>query len=71
LFPNVKEASDKLGFGSVDDFSAALLEEANVAVVPGSGFGASDYIRLSYATSLDLLEKAIDRINEFVSSRLK
>jgi aspartate aminotransferase len=71
LFPNVKEASDKLGYGSVDDFSAALLEEAKVAVVPGSGFGASDYIRLSYATSLELLEKAIDRINEFVCSGIK
>jgi aspartate aminotransferase len=55
----------------VDDFSAALLEEAKVAVVPGSGFGASDYIRLSYATSLELLEKAIERINDFVSCRLK
>ncbi|MED1205027.1 pyridoxal phosphate-dependent aminotransferase [Heyndrickxia acidicola] len=69
LFPNVKEAAVTLGYDSVDDFSAALLEEAKVAVVPGSGFGASDYIRLSYATSLELLEKAIDRMAVFVSGR--
>ena len=37
-----------------------LLDEANVAVIPGSGFGSPDNIRLSYATSLDLLEEAVD-----------
>jgi aspartate aminotransferase len=41
-----------------------------VAVVPGSGFGAPDNIRLSYATSLDLLEKAVERIHEFVNKKL-
>ena len=44
----------------------ALLEEALVAVVPGSGFGAPDNIRLSYATSLDLVGKAVERIHSFV-----
>ena len=39
------------------NLSTALLEEAKVAVIPGSGFGAPENIRLSYATSLDLLEK--------------
>lgn len=39
-----------------------LLEEAKVACVPGAGFGTYEHIRLSYATSLDLLEKALDRV---------
>ena len=50
----------------MDDFSAALLTQANVAVIPGSGFGSPDTIRLSYATSIDLLEEAIRRIRAFV-----
>ncbi|MCM3453475.1 pyridoxal phosphate-dependent aminotransferase [Heyndrickxia oleronia] len=71
LFPNVIEAAKLTGFDSVDQFAEALLEEANVAVIPGSGFGAQDYIRLSYATSLELLEKAIERIQQFVKSKMK
>ncbi|RLQ95241.1 pyridoxal phosphate-dependent aminotransferase [Falsibacillus albus] len=70
LFPNVKEAAMKTGFSDVDEFAKALLEEANVAVIPGSGFGSPDNIRLSYATSLDLLESAVNRIDEFVQSKL-
>ena len=41
-----------------------LLKEARVAVVPGDAFGADDYIRLSYATSMTNLEKSMDRIVE-------
>ncbi|MGE8204300.1 pyridoxal phosphate-dependent aminotransferase [Heyndrickxia sp. NPDC080065] len=70
LFPNVKEAAQMTGFSSVDEFATALLEEANVAVIPGAGFGAPDYIRLSYATSLDLLEEAIKRINQYINNKL-
>ncbi|MFB4163382.1 pyridoxal phosphate-dependent aminotransferase [Alteribacillus sp. JSM 102045] len=66
LFPNVKEAAVKGGFSSVDEWVKALLEDEKVAVVPGSGFGSPDNIRLSYATSLDLLEKALERIEQFV-----
>ena len=54
---------------SVDDFAEALLTEANVAVIPGSGFGAPATIRLSYATSLELLEEAVRRIETFVKSK--
>lgn len=69
LFPNVKEAARNCGYQSVDDFAQALLQEAHVAVVPGSGFGAPDFIRLSYATSLELLEEAAERIHAFVVER--
>lgn len=48
------------------DFARVLLEEEKVAVIPGSGFGLDDYIRLSYATSMDIIEKGIDRIETFL-----
>lgn len=69
LLPDVSEAAQKTGYASVDEFVAALLTEANVAVVPGSGFGAPTTIRLSYATSLDLLEAAVQRMHDFVESK--
>ena len=55
----------------MDDFAAALLTKANVAVIPGSGFGSPDTIRLSYATSIELLEEAIRRIHTFVEAKWK
>lgn len=71
LFPNVKEATTKMGYSTVDEFAQALLEEALVAVVPGSGFGAPNNIRLSYATSLENLETAVERIHQFVEKKIK
>ena len=55
----------------MDDFAEALLTEANVAVIPGSGFGSPDTIRLSYATSIELIEEAIRRIHAFVEENWK
>jgi aspartate aminotransferase len=69
LYPNVKKAAEITGYQNVDDFVEALLVDAKVAVIPGSGFGTPDNIRLSYATSLELLEKAVDRIHQFVASK--
>lgn len=69
LLPDVSQAAEKTGYESVDAFAKALLEEANVAVIPGSGFGADATIRLSYATSLELLEEAVRRIDTFVKSK--
>ncbi|ENA1574373.1 pyridoxal phosphate-dependent aminotransferase [Listeria monocytogenes] len=66
FFIEVKEAAHKKGFQDVDAFVAALLEEAKVAVIPGSGFGMPDYIRLSYATNPDLFQEAINRIKSFM-----
>jgi aspartate aminotransferase len=69
LLPDVSEAATKTGYTSVDEFASALLTEANVAVIPGSGFGAPATVRLSYATSLELLEEAVKRIDAFVKSK--
>ncbi|SER12472.1 aspartate aminotransferase [Gracilibacillus ureilyticus] len=68
LFPNVKEAVKMNGFNSVDEWVSALLEEEKVALVPGSGFGAPDNVRLSYAISLEQLEEAANRIKRFVET---
>ncbi|NLP49226.1 pyridoxal phosphate-dependent aminotransferase [Bacillus sp. RO1] len=67
LFPKAIEAAKMAGFDDVDSFVKALLEEEKVALVPGSGFGADDYVRLSYATSLDLLESAVERIASYMA----
>jgi aspartate aminotransferase len=63
LFPNIS----KLGLKSMD-FCAKLLESEKVAAVPGIAFGADDYIRISYATSMANLEKGLDRIEKFAKS---
>ena len=47
------------------DFAAVLLEKANVAVIPGIAFGVDDYIRLSYATSMQNIEEGLRRIHDF------
>lgn len=68
IFPNVKTAAVKGGFSTVDAWVEALLEEEKVALVPGSGFGAPENVRLSYATSMENLEKAVERIARFVDN---
>ncbi|MBU8907286.1 pyridoxal phosphate-dependent aminotransferase [Desertibacillus haloalkaliphilus] len=71
LFPNVTEAVKMNGYDHVDDWVKDLLEEEKVALVPGSGFGAPENVRLSYATSLELIQEALTRIERFVKSKTK
>lgn len=71
LFPNVKEAVALAGYNTVDEWATALLEEQKVALVPGTGFGAPNNVRLSYATSLEQLEKALERIQMFMENKIK
>ncbi|MGA2051939.1 MAG: pyridoxal phosphate-dependent aminotransferase [Opitutales bacterium] len=60
LFPNVRA----LGLNSTE-FSARLLEEELVAVVPGVAFGADEYVRFSYATADEVIEKGLERLGRF------
>lgn len=63
LFPNVSS------FGLKDsDFCAQLLEKEKVAAVPGSAFGAEGYLRLSYATSDQILQKGVERLARFCAA---
>jgi len=61
LFPNISGTGLKSA-----DFCAKLLEQQKVAAVPGVAFGADDYLRISYATSLANIEKGLDRMDQFV-----
>jgi aspartate aminotransferase len=67
-FPNVSgifgRKKEKGEIASSSDLALYLLEEAGVAVVQGSAFGDDDYIRLSYATSLDEIKRGVERIRE-------
>ncbi len=50
-----------------DDFAVALLEKALVAVVPCSGFGMKNFVRWSYAASMENIQKGLDRLEKFVT----
>ncbi|MGF1673727.1 MAG: pyridoxal phosphate-dependent aminotransferase [Rivularia sp. (in: cyanobacteria)] len=63
LFPDIS----KTGLKSLE-FCNALLEEHQVAVIPGVAFGADNNIRLSYATDMATIEKGMDRLEKFVKS---
>ncbi len=49
------------------DFCTALLEQAHVALVTGDAFGAPGYVRLSFATSIDIIKTGLDRIEAFLA----
>jgi aspartate aminotransferase len=55
-----------LKINSAMDFTQACLEQAGVAVVPGEAFGSNEYIRLSYASSMQEIDKGLDRIEKLV-----
>ena len=73
VFPNCKALlgkKDKLGkkLENDTDFVQSLLENNNIAVVQGSAFGLDGFFRISYATSMSNLEKAMQRLKEFCDS---
>jgi aspartate aminotransferase len=70
VFPNCAQTYGKSYQGHAinnsDDFATLLLEQAKIALVPGSGFGAPNNFRISYATSRENLAKAMDRLEAFM-----
>ena len=70
VFPNISKlygrAMNNKIISSSSDFTFYLLEHAKVALVHGSAFGDDNYVRLSYATSIDEIKKGINRIKESV-----
>jgi len=72
VFPNVSGLIGRSFRGKVikDSFTlvTVLLENARIATVPGSAFGKENFLRLSYATSLDNIIKGLDRLEEFVDN---
>ena len=69
-FPNVKELLKMGNFKDDWDLADFLLDEAKIAVVPGSAFGYPGYLRLSYATSMENIEEGLRRFKEAVERRL-
>jgi aspartate aminotransferase len=63
LFPNISQ----LGLSSIK-FAEMLLEQQQVAIIPGIAFGVDTNVRLSYATDIDTIKKGCDRISKFVQS---
>jgi aspartate aminotransferase len=64
LLPSVQGVMDRLDINTDIEFSEFLIEKAKVAVVPGSAFGAPGYVRVSFATSMEYLEKAMERLHK-------
>jgi aspartate aminotransferase len=65
-FPNVSGTFSKLGVTGSLDFSARILEEAHVAVVPGIAFGSDANVRMSFASSMENIDKGLDRVAKFL-----
>lgn len=68
-FPNVSGAFEALGVKDSLSFSSVVLEKAKVAVVPGSAFGCDKNVRLSFATSMENIQKGLDRMEELLGKK--
>lgn len=68
LFPNVEVAMAKNGFATDFELAEFILEKAFVAVVPGTAFGAKNFLRISTALSLEQLSEATQRIKKLFKS---
>ncbi|MFA7388680.1 MAG: aminotransferase class I/II-fold pyridoxal phosphate-dependent enzyme, partial [Thiohalobacteraceae bacterium] len=67
-FPNVQDVIDRLPSVNNDvELAEKLINEANVALVPGSAFGAPGHVRLSFATSMETLQEAVARLKRFLN----
>ncbi|MDT2827298.1 pyridoxal phosphate-dependent aminotransferase [Enterococcus viikkiensis] len=71
LFPNIKEAMDMGGYDNVTTWVNDLLEQEQVALVTGEGFGSPVSVRMSYSASMKELEEAVIRIRRFIENSKK
>ena len=69
-YPNISSVFGKQGINCALDFAEQLLKQAHVAAVPGEAFGTDQHIRISYATSMNEIERGLDRIHKFIESVL-
>ena len=67
-YPNISAFFGKGGIKSASDIAGRLLREAHVATVPGEGFGTTDHIRVSYATSTKELDRGLERMRKFLAA---
>src|SRR6202023_2024119 len=64
-YPNVSAFFGRSGMNSGADIAHGLLHQAHVATVAGEGFGTAEHVRFSYATSMENLDKALERMGKF------
>jgi aspartate aminotransferase len=67
-FPDISAFWGHNGIRSASELAGKLLREAHVATVPGEGFGTTDHIRVSYATSIAELDRGLERMRKFLAS---
>jgi aspartate aminotransferase len=67
IFPSVQGIIKKRGYANDLEFSEKLLNQVGLAIVPGSAFGTEGCIRLSFATGIDTLKDALNRLKRFCS----
>lgn len=70
-FVDISGAMNKLALDSDVKFTELLLEKTKIAVLPGSAFGSNNHIRISFATSMKNLERAVEKLNEIKTSNYK
>ena len=66
IFPDFTKVMSKMGIADDVTLASRILEEAEVALVPGSAFGSPGHMRISFATDMESLQKALERIKNFV-----
>jgi aspartate aminotransferase len=67
-FPCVKDTVERLGLADDTALTEMLLNDADVACVPGAAFGAPGYLRISFASSMETLEEAVNRLNRVLAA---
>ena len=67
-YPNMSAYFGRSGVNSASDLAGKLLREAHVATVPGEGFGTSQHIRVSYATTIAELDRGLERMRKFLAA---
>ena len=64
-YPNVSAFFGRSGINSASDLAHGLLHTAHVATVAGEGFGTTEHVRISYATSMANIDKALERMRKY------
>ena len=70
-FPNVTELMQNCGFSSGKELADVLLYEYGVVVTPGAAFGKEGYLRLSYATSMEVIREAVERLTRLAAEKAR
>ncbi|QPJ85614.1 pyridoxal phosphate-dependent aminotransferase [Sarcina sp. JB2] len=68
ILVNIEKILKKFKISGSSEFCEKLLDRENVVAIPGIAFGEDNYIRLSYATSMDNIERGLNRISNFIKN---